>query len=74
MGMRQFPISVRRLFNDIGRLYENVRRLYKNVRRLYWYDANPILGRPLLGPAIMYCTIDSTVTFFNRPSVAGAIL
>ena len=32
MGMSRFPISVRRLNNDLMRLYEN-------KRRLYWYDA-----------------------------------
>ena len=32
MGMRRFPVSVRRLYNDL-------RRLYENVRRLYWYEA-----------------------------------
>ena len=57
MGMRRFPVSVRRLYNKM-------RRLYENVRRLYWYDAviflvfeKPVLGRPLLGPAmILLCT------------------
>ena len=58
MGMRQFKISERWLYNYM-------RRVYENVRQLYWYDAvifglmllygqffkNPVLGLPLLGLA-----------------------
>ena len=32
MGMRRFPISLRRLYNDM-------RQLYENLRGLNWYDA-----------------------------------
>ena len=42
MGVRWFPISVRRSYNNMRRLKEDVRRLYFfdavifGLRRLYW--------------------------------------
>ena len=58
MCMRQFPVSVRRLYNNMRRLYENVRRLFLVLCGYILFEAvillvfeKPVLGRPLLGPA-----------------------
>ena len=65
MGMRRFPISVRRLYN-------NMRRLYGNVRRLYWYDA--VILRLVLDDFSRFSKKSGFGVFLVHPPMASVLL